>query len=63
MGVGSERVTMTARVPERSKPAVWSGIIGAAVIAIVGVSAEWVLASGFAEVMAEQVAWPRRGAL
>jgi hypothetical protein len=45
---------MNARVPEWLKPAVWGGIAGAAVIAILGFSAGWVVTGGSARAMAEQ---------
>lgn len=45
---------MNTKVPEWFKPAVWGGIVGAAVIAIVGFSAGWVVTGGSARAMAEQ---------
>jgi len=53
--VGYERETiMSAKVPEWVKPAVWGGIVGAVVIAIVGFNAGWVLTSGAADEQAER---------
>ena len=43
---------MNARVPEWFKPAMWGGIAGAAVIAIAGFSAGWVVTGGSARAMA-----------
>jgi len=45
---------MSAKVPEWVKPAVWGGIIGAVAIAIIGLSAGWVVTSGSANQRAEQ---------
>jgi hypothetical protein len=45
---------MNARIPEWLKPAVLGGIVGAAAIAIVGLSAGWVVTTGSAREMAEQ---------
>ena len=41
-------------IPEWFKPAIWGAIGGAAVIAIVGFSAGWVVSGGSARQMAEQ---------
>ncbi len=50
-----ERETiMNAKIPEWVKPAVWGGIGGAVVIAIIGFSAGWVLTSGTADEQAER---------
>ena len=43
---------MNATIPEWVKPAVWGGIAGAAVIAIVGFSLDWVVTSGTADAQA-----------
>ena len=45
---------MDTNIPEWFKPAVWGGIVGAAVIAIVGFSAGWVVTGGSARQLAEQ---------
>jgi hypothetical protein len=45
---------MKTNIPEWFKPGVWGGIVGAAVIAIVGFSAGWVVTGGSARAMAEQ---------
>lgn len=45
---------MNMTIPEWVKPGIWGGIIGAAVIAIVGFSAGWVVTSGNAQEMATQ---------
>ena len=45
---------MNTNIPEWFKPAVWGGIVGAAVIAIVGFSAGWVVTGGSAREMAAQ---------
>ena len=45
---------MNTNIPEWFKPAVWGGIVGAAVIAIAGFSAGWVVTGGSARQMAEQ---------
>lgn len=45
---------VSVRFPEWFKPGVTGGIVGAAVIAIIGFSAGWVVTSGSAHKMAEQ---------
>ncbi len=45
---------MGAKIPEWVKPAVWGGIVGAVVIAIIGFSANWVVTSGTANEQAER---------
>ena len=45
---------MSAKIPEWVKPAVWGGIVGAVVIAIIGFSASWVVTSGTANEQAER---------
>lgn len=45
---------MNTNIPEWFKPAAWGGIIGAAVVAVVGFSAGWVVTGGSAREMAEQ---------
>lgn len=45
---------MNAKIPEWFKPAVTGGIASAVLIAIVGLSAGWVMTSGSAHQMAEQ---------
>lgn len=45
---------MNTNIPNWFKPAVWGGIAGAAVIAIVGFSAGWVVTGGSAREMAAQ---------
>jgi hypothetical protein len=45
---------MNAKILGWFKPAVWGGIVGAAVIAIVGFSAGWVVTGGSAQRMAQQ---------
>ncbi len=44
---------MNMNIPEWVKPAVWGGIVGAVVIAIIGFSASWVVTSGTANEQAE----------
>ncbi|MGH6663042.1 MAG: hypothetical protein ACREB6_16005 [Rhodospirillales bacterium] len=45
---------MNTKIPEWVKPAVWGGIVGAAVITIVGFSADWIVTSGAANKQAER---------
>ncbi len=45
---------MNMTIPEWVKPAVWGGIVGAVVIAIIGFSANWVVTSGTANEQAER---------
>jgi hypothetical protein len=45
---------MNTNIPEWFKPAVWGGIVGVAVIGIVGFSAGWLVTGGSARTMAEQ---------
>ncbi len=47
---------MSVKIPEWVKPAVWGGIGGAMVIAIIGFSADWVVTSGAANEQAERQA-------
>ena len=45
---------MSINIPVWIKPGMWGGIIGAAVIAVVGFSAGWVVTGGSARKMADQ---------
>ena len=45
---------MSMNIPEWVKPAVWGGIVGAVVIAIIGFNANWVVTSATAKVQAER---------
>ena len=45
---------MNMNIPGWFKPAIWGGVVGATVIAIVGFSGGWVVTGGSARQMAEQ---------
>jgi hypothetical protein len=48
----NEKEAIMMKSPEWLKPAVWGGIVGAAIIAAVGLSAGWVVTTGSAKELA-----------